>query len=477
MAIVTHTFISKTNTIIKDSNASVGLNPIIELNYGKMLTRALIYFDHSKVQKMVEDKTYPEIGKLKHILKIKNAGSIDDRHINKKFLDSNGEYYKQRAASFDLIFFLIPNDWDEGRGFDYKQDLNIRNHRAYTSSGSNWYQYQTYCKWENEGIYSTDRLSKELDLFTSKQGNQSNIIIGYQHFDKGNESIELDITNIFNKFITGELCNYGIGIAFSPQYENKTTDLSQYVGFFTHHTHSFFEPYVETTYDGTIEDDRANFYLDKPNKLYFYSIIGNNFTNLDEIPTCTIENVLYDVKQASKGIYYIDITLDSANFSENQMLYDTWSNIKYKGRTFNDVELDFVTKLPNDYFQLGLPSGNKQTEIIPTLYGIKYKEKIKRGDIRKINVDCRIPYTTNQDRSNTSMEYRLYILSGEKQIDVIDWQKIERGFNENFFFINTDELLPSRYYIDIRININLELYNYRNILEFDIEDNITEYYN
>lgn len=477
MAIVTHTFISKTNTIIKDSNASVGLNPIIELNYGKMLTRALIYFDHSKVQKMVEDKTYPEIGKLKHILKIKNAGSIDDRHINKKFLDSNGEYYKQRAASFDLIFFLIPNDWDEGRGFDYKQDLNIRNHRAYTSSGSNWYQYQTYCKWENEGIYSTDRLSKELDLFTSKQGNQSNIIIGYQHFDKGNESIELDITNIFNKFITGELCNYGIGIAFSPQYENKTTDLSQYVGFFTHHTHSFFEPYVETTYDDTIEDDRANFYLDKPNKLYFYSIIGNNFTNLDEIPTCTIENVLYDVKQAFKGIYYIDITLDSANFSENQMLYDTWSNIKYKGRTFNDVELDFVTKLPNDYFQLGLPSGNKQTEIIPTLYGIKYKEKIKRGDIRKINVDCRIPYTTNQDRSNTSMEYRLYILSGEKQIDVIDWQKIERGFNENFFFINTDELLPSRYYIDIRININLELYNYRNILEFDIEDNITEYYN
>ena len=477
MAIVTHTFISKTNTIIKDSNASVGLNPIIELNYGKMLTRVLIYFDHSKVQKMVEDKTYPEIGKLKHILKIKNAGSIDDRHINKKFLDSNGEYYKQRAASFDLIFFLIPNDWDEGRGFDYKQDLNIRNHRAYTSSGSNWYQYQTYCKWENEGIYSTDRLSKELDLFTSKQGNQSNIIIGYQHFDKGNESIELDITNIFNKFITGELCNYGIGIAFSPQYENKTTDLSQYVGFFTHHTHSFFEPYVETTYDDTIEDDRANFYLDKPNKLYFYSIIGNNFTNLDEIPTCTIENVLYDVKQASKGIYYIDITLDSANFSENQMLYDTWSNIKYKGRTFNDVELDFVTKLPNDYFQLGLPSGNKQTEIIPTLYGIKYKEKIKRGDIRKINVDCRIPYTTNQDRSNTSMEYRLYILSGEKQIDVIDWQKIERGFNENFFFINTDELLPSRYYIDIRININLELYNYRNILEFDIEDNITEYYN
>lgn len=276
MAIVTHTFISKSNTIIKDSVASVGLNPILELNYGKMLTRGLIYFDHTKVQKMVEDKIYPDISKLRHVLKMKNAGSIDDKHINRIYLDSNGDYYKQRTSSFDLIYFLIPNGWDEGKGFDYKQDLNLRNHRAYSWRGCNWYQYQTYCKWENEGIYSTDKLSKELDLFTSKNGNQSNIIIGYQHFDKGNESIEFDITETFNKFITGELCNYGIGIAFSPQYENKNTELTQYVGFFTSHTHSFFEPYVETTYNETIEDDRADFYLDKSNKLYFYSIVGEN---------------------------------------------------------------------------------------------------------------------------------------------------------------------------------------------------------
>ena len=477
MAIVTHTFISKSNTIIKDSVASVGLNPILELNYGKMLTRGLIYFDHTKVQKMVEDKTYPDISKLKHVLKMKNAGSIDDRHINKIYLDSNGDYYKQRTSSFDLIYFLIPNDWDEGKGFDYQQDLNIRNYRAYSWRGSNWYQYQTYCKWENEGIYTTHRLSNELDLFTSKKGNLSKVIIGYQHFDKGNESIELDITDTFNKFITGELCNYGIGIAFSPQYENKNTDLSQYVGFFTHHTHSFFEPYVETTYNETIEDDRTNFYLDKPNKLYFYSIVGGKNVNLDELPTCMVDNTSYEVKQATKGVYYIDIEIPSSSYEDNTMLYDIWSNIKYKGKTFSDVELEFVTKLSNDYYQFGIPSSKQETELIPTLYGIKYKETIKRGDIRKINVDCRIPYTTDQDRNNNYIEYRLYILSGEKQIDVIDWQKVEKGYNENYFFINTNELLPSRYYIDIRINVNIELFNYQKVLEFDIADNITEYYN
>lgn len=477
MAIVTHTFISKSNTIIKDNVASVGLNPILELNYGKMLTRGLIYFDHTKVQKMVEDKTYPDMSKLKHILKMKNAGSIDDRHINKIYLDSNGDYYKQRTSSFDLIYFLIPNAWDEGKGFDYQQDLNLRNHRAYSWRGCNWYQYQTYCKWETEGIYSTDRLSKELDLFTSKNGNQSNIIIGYQHFDKGNESIEFDITETFNKFITGELCNYGIGIAFSPQYENKNTDLTQYVGFFTSHTHSFFEPYVETIYDETIEDDRANFYLDKPNKLYFYSIVGGKYVNLDEFPTCMVDDTSYEVKQATKGVYYIDIEVPSSSYENNTMLYDVWSNIKYKGKSFPNIELEFVTKLSNDYYQFGIPSSKQETELIPTLYGIKYKETIKRGDIRKVNVDCRIPYTTDQDRNNNFIEYRLYVLSAEKQIDVIDWQKVEKGYNENYFLINTNELLPSRYYIDIRINVNMELFNYQRVLEFDIEDNITEYYN
>ena len=479
MAIVTHTFIDKTNTIIKDSNASVGLNPIMELNYGKMITRSLIHFDHNKVKRMVEDKTYPDISKLKHVLKIKNAGSVDDKHLNRKFLDSNGEYYRQRSSSFDLIFFLIPNDWDEGRGFDYKQDLNLRNNRAYTSNGSNWYNYQTYCKWQEEGIYSTEKLSRELDLFTSPNGNLSNIIIGYQHFDKGNESIEFDITDIFNKFITGELCNYGIGIAFSPQYENVKTDITQYVGFFTCHTHSFFEPYVETTYNDTIEDDRNDFYLNKPNKLYFYSLINNHFCNLDELPTCTVDNVSYVVKQASKGVYYIDIELSDKDYDENQMLYDIWSNIKYNGREIKDVELDFVTKLSTGYYQFGImdTENDNDERVIPTLYGIKYDEKIKRGDVRKLNVDCRIPYTTNQQKNVDGIEYRLYILSGEKQIDVIDWQKTEKSCSGNYFLLNTDELLPSRYYIDIRINTNMERIVHHKVLQFDIVDNITEYYN
>ena len=107
MAINCKTFIEKSNTIIKDSNANTGLNPVLELNYGNMLTRILIYFNHEKIKKLIEDKTYPDINKLHHVLHMTNASSIQSRYINEACVDSQYNNYKERASSFDLIFFIL----------------------------------------------------------------------------------------------------------------------------------------------------------------------------------------------------------------------------------------------------------------------------------------------------------------------------------------------------------------------------------
>lgn len=477
MAINTKTYISKSNTIVKGNPSNLGLNPIMELNYGKMISRGMIYFDHTKVKKMVEDKIYPDMSKLKHILRMTNAASANDRNINCPVTDSEGNDYKQRAVSFDLIFFLIPYDWDSGRGFDYSYDLYGKGNRGISTDGSNWYKYANYFKWDEEGIYSTSRLSKEVDKFTSFKGNLSNIIIGNQHFDIGNEPIEFDITNVFNKFINGELCNYGIGIAFSPKFEEAATNMSQYVGFFTEHTNSFYEPYVETTYNDTIEDNRSDFYLDKDNRLYFYASVGGNSVNLDELPKCTVNGKEYEVKQSTKGIYYIDINLPSSEYEVDTMYYDIWSNIKYKGKTISDKELDFVTKSGENYFSFGLPDASPSTEkFIPYLYGISNSEKIRRGDIRKINIECKIPYTSDQLYSVDDIEYRLYTMQGEREIDVISYSKCEKVYNGNYFLINTNDLIPSRYYVDIKIKYDMEQLLHRKVLEFDIVGDAKEYF-
>lgn len=474
MAIVTKTYISKSNTLFKDSCANLGLNPVMELNFGKTVSRGIIYFDHTKVKNMVNDKTYPDMSKLRHTLKMTNAASLYKLDIHKPCSDLIFNDYKERANSFDIIFFLINKEWDNGIGFDYVKDMHKGEHVAYSTECSNWFQNKNYFKWDEDGIFSNDTLSKEFDKFTSKNGNQSNIIIGYQHFDFGNENIEFDITEIFNKFITDEITNYGIGIAFSPSFELQKTKKTQYVGFFTQHTHSFFEPYIETTYDETIEDDRTNFYLDKDNKLYFYAVIGGNYVNLDELPNCTINGSQTASKQATKGVYYVDVNLSSEEYESDTMIYDVWSNIKYNGKDLNDVELSFVTKPSTNYIVFGLPKQNEEVEFVPSVYGINDKEQIKRGDIRKINIDCRIPYTTNQLRCVDGIEYRLYVMSGLKEYDVISWRKVERGYNENYLLINTNEMLPSRYYLDLRIHRNLELINHPKILEFDIINDITD---
>lgn len=480
MAINTKTYISKSNTIVKDSNVNLALNPVMELNYGVMLTRGLIYFDISKIKKRVEDKIYPDMSKLKHVLKMTNAASVNDRRINCYTFDSEYNKHKLRAISFDLIFFLLPKNWDGGRGFDYVQDLYNKHGRGISDDASTWYKYRNYCAWDEEGIYSTDKLSQELDKFTSLNGNQSNIIIGYQHFDKGNEPIELDITETVNKFITGELCNNGIGIAFSPAFEETTTDVSQYVGFFTQHTNSFYEPFVETTYDDHISDDRLAFYLDKKNKLYFYANIGGESVNLDEMPIAEINGQTYEAKQTTRGAYYVEVELNSGEYEENTMLYDVWSNIKYKGKIFPDVELSFVVKNSNGYYSFGLPSANyteSTQKFSPYISGIDHQEKIRRGDIRKVIVDCKVPYTSNKMYAVDNIEYRLYTKDGVRELDVIDYSKVERGYNTNYFLIDTNDLIPSRYYIDLKIKYDMEEVFHRDMIEFDIVNDVTEVYN
>ena len=39
--IITKTYIDKINTLVKDSYVNLSLNPVMELNYGKMLRRKL----------------------------------------------------------------------------------------------------------------------------------------------------------------------------------------------------------------------------------------------------------------------------------------------------------------------------------------------------------------------------------------------------------------------------------------------------
>lgn len=477
--IVTKTFFDKANTIIRDNPANTGLNPVLELNYGPMLSRGLIHFDHSKLKCLHADGVYPDLSKMKHILHMTNAASYNLNTMTECWPDSEYINDKQRATSFAIILFLIPEDWDCGYGFDYVMDLFLSNRRALSTEGSNWYHKQSNMPWETPGVYSTEKLSKEVDLFTSKKGNLSDIIIAYEKFDYGNENICIDITDTVNKFITGELPNYGIGIAFSPFYEEqKGIEKTQYVGFYTQHTHGYFEPYVQTIYEDRIKDDRNHFVLDTDNELYFYANVKGNFVNLDHIPKCHVNGREYTVEHVTRGTYRIKINLSSDEYESDTMLYDVWSDISYNGKSINDVEMQFVT-LPSEYSlsfgMLPTSTENKHNqEYEPSIYGIFDHERILKGDVRKVNVECRVAYTSDTIFDTDGIDYRLYVDSDGKQIDSIGWTEVERDTQGAYFMLDTESLIPFRYHIDMRVRKGGTVKIYPNLATFDIVNDITD---
>jgi hypothetical protein len=100
--------------------------------------------------------------------------------------------------------------------------------------------------------------------------------------------------------------------------------------------------------------------------------------------------------------------------------------------------------------------------------GIRSQEKIKRGDIRKVIVSARIPYTIDQEQKMSSLKYRLYVTEGQNEYTVIDYQPVQIAANYNYFLLDTQSLIPGTYYLDIQVESNLEVNTLRNVLNFDI---------
>lgn len=485
------TYLNKFNTIIKDSKTNTGINPISVLRYGrgKVVSRALLYFDHTNVKNLIKEGIMTDMSKMKHTLHITNGGSLDFTKVHECGESIINDDKNVRATSFDLIFFLIPKPWDRGKGFDYSKNwfnrgfyslTTVNNERLISHDGSNWYQRMNGLPWEEEGVYSNDTLSKEYDKWAC---GEESVVIGRQHFDIGNENVEFDITEVFNKFLTEELDNYGIGIAFSPLLENSDSYYENYVTLLTDKTNTFFEPYVETRYDDFVSDDRSNFVLDKDNKLYLYCTIGDHLDDLDKNPIVTVkdsdDNIILDKVESnkfSKGIYYIDLKLSRNDFKADTMLFDTWDDILYQGTKLDAVELDFVTKPTSNFFMLGNSLNVNNISFTPSIQGIQEKEQIKKGDIRKLTISAVPNYTQNTVQLVDDMDIRLYIKDGMSEIDVISWDKVNKSFSENFYMIDTNILVPQRYYVDVRIKYGFNTTIHHDVLTFDIVNEVGNRY-
>ena len=469
---VTRTFLDKCTTIFRGSKDNFGLNPICMLNYGFTNSRFLVHFNTDKIEKLTEDGTYGDRSAVTHHLKMTNCGSIDPKKFDKRLPSWEAVDFRKRATSFTLIAFEVPRTWDAGVGFDNSFDFWLTGKQSVSRDGCNWYQPKNGLKWAEEGIYNDDFLQVEYEHFC--QGGES-VIVAKQDFDYGNEDLDLDLTQYVNDILDGKKKNNGLCIMFVPYLDEIQREGTDYVGFFGNTTRTFFEPVVETRSSAVIADDRYTFYKGRTNRLYYYvySSLTNSFDNLDELPICTIEGVEYPVKHASRGIYYAEVKLPNGTARDNQILSDVWSNLKYQGEEMDDVELDFVVRPSSEFISQG--EAIETTRLSPIIYGINDSEKVVQGDTRYLYVDFCVPYesTDNYRLINTAW-YRLYVKDGDKDVDVIDWDNINKQGKRNSFRLDTGELVPNRYFIDIKAKIGNEILIFKEKLEFMVVNNETE---
>ena len=240
-----------------------------------------------------------------------------------------------------------------------------------------------------------------------------------------------------------------------------------YISFFSNNTRTFYEPYVESRIDEPILDNRHRFKLGKINHLYFYSKLDNEFIDLDELPTCTINDIVYPVTRHRKGCYYATVNALN-NFRHDELYYDIWSGLKYQGDDIDDVEMSFTTN-KGHALTLG-ESYTSSKKIDATIIGINDYEKIFQGEKRELNVIFRVPYQSSCYDLYEKAFYRLYIKDGKDEVNVIDWDSIDILDNFNSFVIDFATLLPHEYHIDIKLYNGKNTQIFKDITKFIVVD-------
>lgn len=462
---VIRTFIDKSATIVRDSDSNFGLYPVVGICYGPTVARALLHFDLDKIRDEFGGKRT-----VKHILKMTNCGSLV-KSEPKEGVSVFADGFAERASSFDIIAFRIPQEWDEGVGFDGDTDLFLSGKKVVSKDGATWYQSYNGNPWNEDGVYSNETLSMAVNAYNNS--GDTSVIVARQHFDHGNENLQIDLTDYINELLDDDrVHNFGIGLAFSPYTETFSPERTQYVGFFSNETNTMFAPVVESRDDDALKDNRDDFVRGRENSLCLYVSDGGEPVDLDELPKCHIDGSEYPVTRVRRGVYSAAVNIDGGPEGD-VILYDVWSGLKLGAVDLQDVEMEFVAHGKGAGASLGRNGGSSEG-FEPIVSGIREYERIQQGELRNVNIILRVPYEKDKVTSAASVKYRIYTIDGKNDVDVIDWDVTDTLPGQKYeFSVRTAELLPGNYHVDIIVLKGAERRIFRNKLSFTVIGNAT----
>ena len=447
-------YFEKNNTIIKNSSANTSKNPTTEIFYGSGFSKFIFQINLTDLQSKLDSGDLVIDENTKHTLKMTNTIFGDEG-----FKGQNRTTGRDRATSFNLIVFKVPEFWNEGVGFDYEDggfDFTTGN-KTFDVRPSNWFYKDTENEWSTNGVYDIDP-----------------DIIATINFDNGNEDLTVDLTEYINGILLNGDVNHGLGLAFGVVYQDLTPEVDQSIAFFTKYTQTFYEPFLESFFDDRIVDNRFNFIEKQMQNLYLNITKGTNFYDLDSLPLVDIKdasgNVIeglndMEVVKVRKGVYKVTFGIDGVTCDGKRFYYDCWKNLSLEGVEISDVCQKFIPRPYTSLFTIG-ENPKDTVKYVSQYYGIRQSEKIKKGEKRKVVITLKsIDNPTPQVFEE--VYYRIFVKEGRTEVIVHDWTLTDMS-NENSFFIDTDMYIPREYFMEIKSKTHGEEVFHNEIIKYEI---------
>lgn len=444
---------SKSNTIASStfSNLNSGQNAVTDLWHGgggtdtapdkrNSISRFLMKFDLTNLQKKFNEKEINESLVTSYKIKLKNSKPRD------LVLEQEYEYdvlKKQIAASFDLICFPINKYWEEGRGYDLTKERYLvkQNGNTQFSGVSNWNNATSAIVWDQPGIFSNPTASTNF--------------YSTQHFDIGDEDIDMDVTDIIKDWLSGGSENNGIALSYRRDYELLSTETRYISSFFTEKTNSAFKPYLEVCYNQVVQDDRKQVSNNRFSNLFLYTFSGHNFSNIKNLSSVTVDikkgnTIVYSglvPTQLSTGIYYINVLMSGATSGEKYT--DTWNNINFSDYDNQNIIQTF--QIQKDYYTSTRPTIN---EYVIETYGVEQGMIVNQDDKLRVYCDLRVNFSIQKPSTSYSLQYRLIM---NNQVETIPWTEVNQAIindcKTNYFDLDASWLLQNQtYQINFKIN-------------------------
>lgn len=445
---------TKSNTIASGADFQYynsSQNPVADLWYGcgvftnniyreNSISRHLIMFDLTAFTAKTSSYEINPSFVTSYRLKMKNSVPSDT------ILEPEYEHNilnKNIASSFDIIAFLIPKSWDEGRGYDLTKNYYLVKQRTdlRLTGYSNWLSATTLTSWDEPGIYFNP---------TASTG-----YYGIQHFETGGEDLNIDVTNLVKHWLSGGSQNYGLALAYSRPYEALSANSRSISSFFTNKTNSGFKPFIEASYNQVINDDRNQVVNNRVSRLFLYTFSGNVPTNYFSAGTVSIRNSSgTDIYTGlvptlhSKGVYYVDVWMSGT--TKGQKYKDIWNNVSFSP-PYDQTTITQNFEIKDNYYTTNARDIN---EYVISTYGIDNNSTIVSDELRRVYVDARVNFSLAKPVVNYGLEYKLV---QNKFIEVIPWTQINsaiiNGSYKGYIDIDASWLLTNQNYeIQFRIS-------------------------